>query len=75
MKTINSKDFFSLKDKDCYDNQMIRFVISNQNFLIPDLYSSFKGQEFFVKSSKNELKKFSEGFENKYKKSLSPTSR
>ena len=39
---------------------MIRFVISNKKFLIPDLYSSFKGKEFFVKSSKNELKKFSE---------------
>ena len=41
---------------------MIRFVISNKDFLIPDLYSSFKGKEFFVKSSKNELKKFSENF-------------
>ena len=70
METLNSKDFFSLKDKDCFDNQMIRFVISKNNFLIPDLYSSFKGQEFFVKSSKNELKKFSEGFDNKYKKSF-----
>ena len=70
METLNSKDFFSLKDKDCFDNQMIRFVISKNNFLIPDLYSSFKGQEFFVKSSKNELKKFSEDFNNEYKKSF-----
>ena len=42
MKTLDSKNFFSIKDKDCFDNQMIRFVISNKKFLIPDLYSSFK---------------------------------
>ena len=70
MKTLDSKNFFSIKDKDCFDNQMIRFVISNKKFLIPDLYSSFKGKEFFVKSSKNELKKFSESFNNKYNKSF-----
>ena len=70
MKTLDSKKFFSIKDKDCFDNQMIRFVISNKKFLIPDLYSSFKGKEFFVKSSKNELKKFSESFNNEYIKSF-----
>ena len=70
MKTLDSKNLFSKKDKGCFDNQMIRFVISNKDLLIPDLYSSFKGQEFFVKSSKNELKKFSEDFNNEYKKSF-----
>ena len=70
MKTLDSKNFFSIKDKDCFDNQMIRFVISNKKFLIPDLYSSFKGKEFFVNSSKSELKKFSENFNNDYKKSF-----
>ena len=70
MKTLDSKKNFSIKDKDCFDNQMIRFVISNKKFLIPDLYSTFKGKEFFVKSSKIELKKFSESFNNKYNKSF-----
>ena len=70
MKTLDSKDFFSVNYKGCSDSQMIRFVISNNNFLIPDLYSSFKGKEFFVKSSKNELKQFSECFNNEYKKSF-----
>ena len=70
MKTLDSKKNFSIKDKDCFDNQMIRFVISNKKFLIPDLYSTFKGKEFFVKSSKNELKKFSESFNNEYNKSF-----
>ena len=70
MKTLDSKNFFSIKDKDCFDNQMIRFVISNKKFLIPDLYSTFKGKEFFVKSSKIELKKFSESFNNEYNKSF-----
>ena len=70
MKTLDSKKNFSIKDKDCFDNQMIRFVISNKKFLIPDLYSTFKGKEFFVKSSKIELKKFSESFNNEYNKSF-----
>ena len=70
MKNLNSKDFFSINDKSCFDNQMIRFVIANKDFLIPDLYSSFKGKEFFVKSSKNELKQFSVDFNNEYKKSF-----
>ncbi len=70
MKNLDSKKILSNKDKVCFDNQMIRFVISNKEFLIPDLYSSFKGKEFFVKSSKKELKKFSEGFNNEYKKSF-----
>ena len=42
MKNLDSKKIFSNKDKVCFDNQMIRFVISNKEFLIPDLYSSFK---------------------------------
>ena len=57
MKTLDSKEIFSIKDKSGFDKKMIRFVISNNDFLIPDLYSSFKGKEFFVRSSKNELKK------------------
>ena len=57
MKALDSKEFFSIKDKSGFDKKMIRFVIYNNNFLIPDLYSSFKGKEFFVRSSKNELKK------------------
>ena len=70
MKTLDSKNFLSTEDTGCLGNQLIRFVISNKDFLTPDLYSSLKGKEFFVKSSKNELKKFSEGFNNEYKKSF-----
>ncbi len=70
MKTLDSKKIFSIKNKGCFENQMIRFVIYNKDLLIPDLYSSFKGKEFFVHSSKNELKKFSENFNNEYKKSF-----
>ena len=67
MKTLDSKKNFSIKDKSFFENQPIRFVIYNKDFLIPDLYSSFKGKEFFVNPSKNELKKFSENFNNEYK--------
>ena len=70
MKALDSKEFFSIKDKSGFDKKMIRFVIYNKDFLIPDLYSSFKGKEFFVRSSKNELKKFSEVFNKEYKKSF-----
>ena len=70
MKTLDSKKNFSIKNKSFFENQPIRFVIYNKDFLIPDLYSSFKGKEFFVNSSKNELKKFSENFSNEYKKSF-----
>ena len=70
MKTLVSKKNFSINDKSFFENQTIRFVIYNKDFLIPDLYSTFKGKEFFVNSSKNELKKFSENFNNEYKKSF-----
>ena len=50
MKNLDSQDFFYFKDKGCFEKQMIRFVVSNKNILIPDLYSSFEGKEFFVKS-------------------------
>ena len=68
MKTLDSKKNFSIEDESFFENQPIRFVIYNKDFLIPDLYSSFKGKEFFVKSSKNVLKKFSEVFNKVYKK-------
>ena len=60
MEKLKTKDFFSTINEGCLDNQMIRFIISDKNFLIPDLYNTFKGEEFFVKSTKEELKKFSE---------------
>ena len=42
MKALDSKEFFSIKDKSGFDKKMIRFVIYNNDFIIPDLYSSFK---------------------------------
>ena len=45
---------------------MIRFIISDKKFLIPDLYHTFHGEEFFVKSTKEELKRFSENINEKY---------
>ena len=66
-KPIN-KDFFLTIKEGCLDNQMIRFIISDNNFLIPDLYNNFKGEEFFVKSTKEELKIFSENINEKYTK-------
>ena len=53
MKTLDSKKNFSIKDKSFFENQPIRFVIYNKDFLIPDLYSSFKGKEFFVRNHKS----------------------
>ena len=63
-----TKDFFLTINEGCLDNQMIRFIISDDNFLIPDLYNNFKGKEFFVKSSKEELKIFSENINERYTK-------
>ena len=63
-----TKDFFLTINEGCLDNQMIRFIISDNNFLIPDLYNNFKGKEFFVKSTKEELKIFSENINEKYTK-------
>ena len=68
MAKLNTEDFFSTINKGYPDNQMIRFIISDNNFLIPDLYHTFQGDEFFVKSTKEELKKFSENINEKYKK-------
>ena len=60
MAKLNTEDFFSTINKGYPDNQMIRFIVSDKNFLIPDLYNTFKGKEFFVKSTKEDLKIFSE---------------
>ena len=49
MKTLVSKKNFSINDKSFFENQTIRFVIYNKDFLIPDLYSTFKGKEFFLR--------------------------
>ena len=68
MEKLINKDFFSTMNEGYFDNQMIRFIISDNNFLIPDLYNNFKGKEFFVKSSKEELKIFSENINEKYTK-------
>ena len=68
MEKLINKDFFSTINEGCLDNQMIRFIISDNNFLIPDLYNNFKGEEFFVKSTKEELKIFSENINEKYTK-------
>ncbi len=63
-----TKDFFLTINEGCLDNQMIRFIILDNNFLTPDLYNNFKGEEFFVKSTKEELKNFSENVNEKYTK-------
>ena len=68
MEKLINKDFFLTINEGCLDNQMIRFIISDNNFLIPDLYNNFKGEEFFVKSTKEELKNFSENINDKYTK-------
>ena len=68
MAKLDTKDFFSTINNGCSDNQMIRFIISEKNYLIPDLYHTFQGKEFFVKSTKEELKKFSTKFSDKYTK-------
>ena len=68
MEKFINKDFFLTIKEGCLDNQMIRFIISDNNFLIPDLYNNFKGEEFFVKSTKEELKIFSENINEKYTK-------
>ena len=68
MEKLINKDFFLTIKEGCLDNQMIRFIISDNNFLMPDLYNNFKGEEFFVKSTKEELKIFSENINEKYTK-------
>ena len=68
MEKLINKDFFLTINEGCLDNQMIRFIISDNNFLIPDLYNNFKGKEFFVKSTKEELIIFSENINEKYTK-------
>ena len=68
MEKLINKDFFLTINEGCLDNQMIRFIISDNNFLIPDLYNNFKGKEFFVKSTKEELKNFSENINERYTK-------
>ncbi len=66
MAKLNTEDFFSTINKGYPDNQMIRFIVSDKKFLIPDLYHTFQGEEFFVKSTKEELKRFSENINEKY---------
>ena len=68
MEKLETENFFSTIKEGCPDNQMIRFIISDKNFLIPDLYNTFQGKEFFVKSTQEELKKFSENINEKYTK-------
>ena len=68
MEKLITKDFFLTINEGCLDNQMIRFIILDNNFLTPDLYNNFKGEEFFVKSTKEELKNFSENVNEKYTK-------
>ena len=68
MEKLINKDFFSTINEGYLNNQMIRFIISDNNFLIPDLYNNFKGKEFFVKSTKEELKIFSENINERYTK-------
>ncbi len=68
MAKLNTEDFFSTINKGYPDNQMIRFIVSDKKFLIPDLYHTFQGEEFFVKSTKEELKRFSENINEKYTK-------
>ena len=68
MEKLTNKDFFLTINEGYIDNPMIRFTISNNNFLIPDLYNNFKGEEFFVKSTKEDLKIFSENINEKYNK-------
>ena len=68
MEKLINKDFFLTMNEGCLDNQMIRFIISDNNFLIPDLYNNFKGKEFFVKSTKEELIIFSENINERYTK-------
>ncbi len=66
MANLDTEDFFSTINKGYPDNQMIRFIISDKKFLIHDLYHTFQGEEFFVKSTKEELKRFSENINEKY---------
>ena len=66
MANLDTEDFFSTINKGYPDNQMIRFIVSDKKFLIPDLYHTFQGEEFFVKSTKEELKRFSENINEKY---------
>ena len=41
MAKLNTEDFFSTINKGYPDNQMIRFIVSDKKFLIPDLYHTF----------------------------------
>ena len=68
MKKLETEDFFSTINEGFPYNQMIRFIVSDKKFLIPDLYHTFQGEEFFVKSTKEELKRFSENINEKYTK-------
>ena len=69
MTKLDNKNF-SLIDNNQPFNQMIRFVVSKNNFLIPDLYYEFQGKEFFVKSSKDDLISFSKKFKDQYAKTF-----
>ena len=68
MANINTKYFCYAPIKDFSNDEMIRFVVSKEKFLIPDLYCKFTGEEFFVKSSKKELEDFSNRFCKSYMK-------
>ena len=58
MEKLINKDFFPTINEGCLDNQMIRFIISDNNFLIPDLYNNFKEKSFLLNPQKRSLKFF-----------------
>ncbi len=68
MAELDTENFFSTLNKGYPYNQMIRFTITDKDFLIPDLYHKFKGKEFYVRSTKDDLKNFSDNISKKYTK-------
>ena len=58
MEKLINKDFFSTINEGYLDNQMIRFIISDKNFLIPDLYNNSKEKSFLLNPQKRSLKFF-----------------
>ena len=68
MANLDTENVFSTINKGYPDNHMIRFIISDKKFLIPDLYHNFQGEEFLVNSTKEDLKNFSENINEKYTK-------
>ena len=68
MEKFEKKNCFYKNNNDDQNHLKIRFVISEKKYLIPDLYYDFEGKEFFVKSSRKELRKFIEKFDSEYTK-------